>query len=166
MSRTRIVVIGNGMVGYKFCEKLLDKHGAAGLAITVFGEERRPAYDRVQLTQYFSGKTADELTLAGRDWYEKHGIELRLGDKVAAIDRERKIVTSESGATVAYDKVVLATGSLPFMPTVPGIDKQGIFVYRTLEDLDGIIAYAKGAKRAAIIGSPCSSRTNPSSRDS
>lgn len=152
MNRTRIVVIGNGMVGYKFCEKLLDKPGAEGFALTVFGEERRPAYDRVQLTQYFSGKTAEDLTLAGRDWYEKRGIDLRLGDKVVAIDRVNRILTSASGATVPYDKVVLATGSLPFVPTVPGIDKQGIFVYRTLEDLDGIIAYAKGAKRAAIIG--------------
>jgi nitrite reductase (NADH) large subunit len=148
----RVVVVGNGMVGYKFCEKLLDKGGGERFTLTVFGEERRPAYDRVQLTQYFSGKTAEDLTLAGREWYSERGIDLRLGDKVVSIDREKKTLTSQSGAVVAYDTLVLATGSAPFVPSVPGIDKQGIFVYRTLEDLDGIIAYAKQAKRAAIIG--------------
>jgi nitrite reductase (NADH) large subunit len=152
MNRKRIVVIGNGMVGYKFCEKFLDKGASQSYDITVFGEEKRPAYDRVQLTQYFSDKTADDLTLAGREWYLEKGIDLRLGDKVVSIDREKRIITSQSGSSLAYDKIVLATGSIPFVPTVPGIDKPGIFVYRTLEDLDGIIAYAKGSKRAAVIG--------------
>jgi nitrite reductase (NADH) large subunit len=152
MGRKRIVIIGNGMVGYKFCEKFLHKGAAEAYDIIVFGEERRPAYDRVQLTQYFSGKTAEDLTLAGKEWYQERDIDLRLGDKVVSIDREKKILTSASGASVPYDKIVLATGSTPFVPTVPGIEKRGIFVYRTLDDLDDIIAYAKGAKRAAIIG--------------
>ncbi len=152
MSVKKIIVIGNGMVGYKFCEKLVANGGAKAFAVTVFGEEKRPAYDRVQLTQYFSGKTADDLTLAGPEWYRDHGIELRLGDRVAAIDRAARTLTSQSGAILAYDTLVLATGSAPFVPTVPGVDKQGIFVYRTLDDLDGIIAYAKNAKRATVIG--------------
>ena len=152
MSRNRVVVIGNGMVGYKFCEKFLDKGASDSHDVTVFGEEKRPAYDRVQLTQYFSGKTVEDLTLADKEWYRERRIDLRLGDKVVTIDREKKTLTSQSGSSLGYDQIVLATGSLPFVPSVPGIDKQGIFVYRTLEDLDGIIAYAKGAKRAAVIG--------------
>jgi nitrite reductase (NADH) large subunit len=150
--RKKIVVIGNGMVGYKFCEKLLDKGGASSFSLAVFGEEKRPAYDRVQLTQYFSGRTADELTLADKEWYQERGIDLHLGDKIISIDREKKILTSEAGVSLSYDKIVMATGSLPFVPNVPGIEKQGIFVYRTLDDLDKIIAYAKGKKRAAVIG--------------
>jgi nitrite reductase (NADH) large subunit len=152
MDRKRIVIIGNGMVGYKLCEKLMQKGASPSHHVTVFGEERRPAYDRVQLTQYFSGKTAEDLTLAGPEWYRDHGIDLFLGDKAVRIDREKKVVVSQSGATAPYDRIVLATGSVPFVPPVPGIDKKGIFVYRTLEDLDGIIAYANGAKRAVIIG--------------
>jgi len=150
MERKRIAVIGNGMVSYKFCEKLLAKGGANRFEITVFGEEKHPAYDRVQLTRYFAERTP--LTLAGPEWYRDHGIDLRLGDKVVALDREKRLLTSQSGAEIRYDKVVLATGSSPFVPPVPGIDKQGVFVYRTIEDLEGIIAYAGKAKQAVVIG--------------
>src|SRR5688500_8371134 len=140
MSRKRIVVIGNGMVGYKFCDKLVAKGGMDRWSVTIFGEETRPAYDRVQLTKYFAERAP--ITLAGPEWYAEEGIDLRLGDKAASIDREKKEVVSQSGARTPYDKLVIATGSAPFVPPVPGIDKQGVFVYRTIEDLDGIIAYA------------------------
>jgi nitrite reductase (NADH) large subunit len=150
MSRKRIVVIGNGMVGYKFCEKLVAKGGMDRWSITIFGEEKRPAYDRVQLTKYFAERTP--ITLAGPEWYAQEGIDLRLGDKAASIDREKKEVVSQSGARTPYDKLVIATGSAPFVPPVPGIDKQGVFVYRTIEDLDGIIAYAGKARKAVVIG--------------
>ncbi|HLJ11316.1 MAG TPA: nitrite reductase large subunit NirB, partial [Planctomycetaceae bacterium] len=90
--------------------------------------------------------------LANLDWYREQGIELHVGDRASAIDRKRRVVTSDKGLEIAYDFVVLATGSFPFVPTVPGIDKLGVFLYRTLDDLERILAYAQKVKRAAVIG--------------
>ena len=128
----KVVVIGNGMVGYKFCEKLLAKEGANMVQITVFGEEIRPAYDRVHLSEYFSGKTADDLRMAPADWYASNNITLYLGDPVQSIDRINKTVHSFHGITEAYDYLILATGSSAFVPPVPGVEKEGVFVYRTI----------------------------------
>ncbi len=147
-----IVVIGNGMVGYKFCEKLVSKVGASQIHITVFGEEIRPAYDRVHLSEYFSGKTADDLTMAPASWYADHHITLYLGDPVQSIDRANQTVHSFHGIAVPYDYLVLATGSSAFVPPVPGVEKEGVFVYRTIEDLEMMTTYAKKAKRGAVIG--------------
>ncbi len=150
VARKRVVVIGNGMVGHRFCEKLVEQQGA--FDITVFGEETRPAYDRVHLSEFFSGKTAEDLSLVDGDFYSRHGIDLRLGDAVCEIDRVNRCVVAASGARVAYDALVLATGSAPFVPPIPGVDLPGVFVYRTIEDLEGIRAWARGATRAAVIG--------------
>ena len=152
LTKKNIVIIGNGMVGYKFCEKLVAKAGSSGFSLTVFGEEPRPAYDRVHLSAYFSGTTVEELTLAPRQWYEDHQIALHSGELVIAIDREQKTVTTHKGLTVPYDKLILATGSSAFMPPIKGAEKDGVFVYRTIEDLDATIAYAQKARRAAVIG--------------
>lgn len=152
---TNIVVVGNGMVGYKFCEKLLAKSAQTDggrFALTVFGEEIRPAYDRVHLSAYFSGTSADELTLAPRDWYTQHNIQLFTGECVTHLDREQRTITTHNGHTVPYDKLILATGSAPFVPNVPGIQKDGIFVYRTIEDLEAITAWGNMATRAVVIG--------------
>ncbi len=148
----KVVVIGNGMVGYKFCEKLLAKKGGAVMQITVFGEEVRPAYDRVHLSEYFSGKTADDLTMAPASWYTDNGITLYLGDPVQSIDRTNKTIHSFHGIAVAYDYLVLATGSSAFVPPVPGVEKEGVFVYRTIEDLEMMATYARKAKKGAVIG--------------
>lgn len=148
----KVVVIGNGMVGYKFCEKLLAKENTTNLQIIVFGEEVRPAYDRVHLSEYFSGKTADDLTMAPADWYAANNITLYLGDPVQSIDRVNKTVHSFHGITAGYDYLVIATGSSAFVPPVPGVEKEGVFVYRTIEDLEMMTAYAKRAKRGAVIG--------------
>src|SRR3954452_1764269 len=148
----KIVVVGNGMVGYKFCEKLLSKGSSANLQITVFGEEIRPAYDRVHLSEYFSGKTADDLKMASADWYANNNITLYLGDPVQSINRANKTVHSFHGITEAYDYLIIATGSSAFVPPVPGVEKEGVFVYRTIEDLEMMTAYAKKAKRGAVIG--------------
>ena len=148
----KIVVIGNGMIGYKFCEKLLSKENSANLQITVFGEEIRPAYDRVHLSEYFSGKTADDLTMAPAEWYNANNITLYLGDPVQSIDRVNKTVHSFHGVTEAYDYLIIATGSSAFVPPVPGVEKEGVFVYRTIEDLEMMTAYARKAKRGAVIG--------------
>ena len=150
--RKRIIVVGNGMVGYKFCEKLVNKDKLNQFHITVFGEEPRPAYDRVNLSSYFSGKTLDELTMAPFSWYEENGIDLYVNEKVTTINHAEKYIVSDKGKKLDYDSLVLATGSTPFVPPVPGIDKNGVFVYRTIEDLNAIMDYAKNVKTAAVIG--------------
>lgn len=140
------------MVGCKFCARLVEKDIEKQFKITTFCEEPRPAYDRVHLSEYFSGKTADDLTMEPLQWYADNGITLHVGDKAVKIDREAKKVISEKGVEVSYDKLVLATGSLPFVPPVPGIEKEGVFVYRTIEDLEGMMTHAKNAKTAAVVG--------------
>ena len=152
MSQRNIIVIGNGMVGYKFCERLSDKDSQQKFKIITFCEEPRPAYDRVHLSAYFEGKTAEDLSMASISWYKERNIDLHLEDKVISIDRDKKTVTSQKGLTLSYDKIVMATGSSPFVPPVPGIDKPGVFVYRTIEDLEDIIAYAKNCNTCAVIG--------------
>ena len=149
----RVVVIGNGMVGYKFCEKLIARDKTGDLfSITVFGEEPRVAYDRVHLSAYFAGKTADDLTLAPQQWYHDNGIRLHLTDPVVDIDRDQKTVRSHHGTVVPYDYLVLATGSGAFVPPMAGVEKDGVFVYRTIEDLDMIQSYARTARRGAVLG--------------
>jgi nitrite reductase (NADH) large subunit len=148
----RIIVVGNGMVGYKFCEKLVAKASPGEFEITVFGEEVRPAYDRVHLSEFFSGKSAEDLTLAPADWYSNNNITLHLGDPVQHIDRELKKVSSFHGLEAFYDVLIMATGSSAFVPTIPGVDKQGVFIYRTIEDLELMTSYAKKAKTGAVIG--------------
>ncbi len=152
MSTQNIVVIGNGMVGCKFCARLVEKDVDKQFNIITFCEEPRPAYDRVHLSEYFSGKTAADLTLQPLKWYEENGITIHLEDKAVKIDRDAKKVISAKGVEVSYDKLILATGSSPFVPPVPGIDKQGVFVYRTIEDLEGMMEHAKVATKAAVIG--------------
>jgi nitrite reductase (NADH) large subunit len=150
--RKTIVVIGNGMVGHRFCERLIDFDSNGDFEIVVFGEESRPVYDRVHLTQWFAHRDGRQLQIAGAEWYEDQGISLFLGDPVTAIDHEHQVVRAASGREVPFDIIVLATGSAPFVPSVPGIEKAGVFVYRTIDDLEKITEYASGARRCAVIG--------------
>lgn len=152
MSKKNIVVIGNGMVGYKFCEKFVSKSGSSDFQLIVFGEEPRPAYDRVHLSEYFTHKDESLLSMAPREWYAEKGIELYTGDPVISIDRNKKKVISHKGKEVSYDKLVFATGSAAFVPKIDGIEKDGVFVYRTIEDLDMTIDYARKCKTGAVIG--------------
>jgi nitrite reductase (NADH) large subunit len=148
----KIVIIGNGMVGYKFCDKLVTKAPKGSFQISVFGEEPRPAYDRVHLSEFFSGKTAEDLSLAPADWYAANQIQLYLGDPVRAINREQKTVHSVRGLSVSYDILVFATGSSAFVPAIPGVEKNGVFIYRTIEDLELMRDWAKKSKKGAVIG--------------
>ena len=150
MEKSTVVVIGNGMVGYKFCEKLVNK--SKNFNIVVFGEEPRPAYDRVHLSEYFNGKSAEDLSMSSSSWYADNDIKLHLTDPVQEINRTEKTIHSLSGITIKYDYLVLATGSSAFVPDIPGVEKEGVFVYRTIEDLDLIKAYAINAKTGAVMG--------------
>ncbi|WNI24895.1 nitrite reductase large subunit NirB [Streptomyces sp. ITFR-16] len=150
-----LVVVGHGMVGQRFLEALADRGltPAAGAArVVVLCEEPRAAYDRVQLTSYFSGRTPQDLSLVEPGFMERHGFELRLGDAARSLDRAARTVTARSGEVFGYDTLVLATGSAPFVPPVPGKDSEGCFVYRTIDDLRAIEAYAKKATTGAVVG--------------
>jgi nitrite reductase (NADH) large subunit len=152
-----VIVVGNGMVGYKFCEKFVSKSGQEKYQITVFGEEPRRAYDRVHLSEYFAGKTADDLSMSTSNWYEENNIILNTSELITDINREQKTIHTHLGKTYEYDYLVLATGSAAFVPPIDGVEKDGVFVYRTIEDLDAIMSYAKkikanGATEAAVLG--------------
>ncbi|MYV91750.1 nitrite reductase large subunit NirB [Streptomyces sp. SID1034] len=147
-----IVVVGHGMVGQRFLEALAER-GATGRArVVVLCEEPRPAYDRVRLTSYFTGTTPDELGLVPADFMRRNAIELHIGDPAESIDRAARTVTARSGRTFPYDTLVLATGSFPFLPPVPGKDLPGCFVYRTIEDVLAVEAYAKTATTGTVVG--------------
>ncbi len=148
----KIVVIGNGMVGYKFCEKLRKAAGPEEFNITVFGEEPWPAYDRVHLSSYFEGSDAGRLLMAPRSWYQEQQIELRSKELVVSIDRKKKQVLSHLGHQVDYDYLILATGAAAFVPAIQGVDKKGVFVYRTIEDLEAIQSFAGKVRSAAVLG--------------
>ncbi|MCU0469531.1 MAG: nitrite reductase large subunit NirB [Arcicella sp.] len=150
--KQKIIVVGNGMVGYKFCEKLIAKDTTKKFELIVFGEEIRPAYDRVHLSEYFAGKTIEDLTMAPASWYAENGINLILSDPIVDIDREAKTVRSHHGLLESYDYLVMATGSGAFVPPIPGVEKDGVFVYRTIEDLDLMQTHAKKATKGAVIG--------------
>ncbi|MGW2699041.1 nitrite reductase large subunit NirB [Streptomyces sp. NPDC001340] len=148
-----IVLVGHGMVGQRFLEALAERGLTATHRVVVLCEEPRPAYDRVALTSYFSGRTPEELSMTDMEFIETHGIELYVGEPAETIDRAAKTVTAKSGQVFAYDTLVLATGSYPFVPPVPGKDAEGCFVYRTIEDLLAIEAYAKAkAQVGAVVG--------------
>ncbi|MFD2288995.1 nitrite reductase large subunit [Pedobacter petrophilus] len=150
MNKLKIIVIGNGMVGYKFCEKLTSRSDA--FKLIVFGEEPRRAYDRVHLSEYFNGKTADDLSMSTESWYKEHDIDLYLNNPVIGVDRNLKTVRTSNSETYGYDFLVFATGSAAFVPNIEGIEKDGVFVYRTIDDLDLISDYSKKAKTATVIG--------------
>ncbi|MDR3418180.1 MAG: nitrite reductase large subunit NirB [Nevskia sp.] len=151
-TKMRIVVIGNGMVGHKLLEQLAAE-GLESLEVTVLCEESRPAYDRVHLSEFFSGKTADQLSLVAPGFFEQHGnLLLRLNARATQIDSAAKTVTVSTGETLAYDKLVLATGSFPFVPPVPGKDRPGCLVYRTIEDLEAIAAAGRTSKIGVVVG--------------
>jgi nitrite reductase (NADH) large subunit len=151
-TKQRLLVIGNGMVGQKLLEQLAERDARAHFDVTVLCEEPRPAYDRVHLSDYFAGKSATDLSLVPEGFFERNGFGLRLNERAATIDRVRKIVRSASGAEFVYDKLVLATGSYPFVPPVPGNDRDGCFVYRTIEDLEAITAAGRRGKIGVVVG--------------
>ncbi|CAM6192184.1 Ferredoxin subunit of nitrite reductase or a ring-hydroxylating dioxygenase [Enterobacter cloacae] len=152
MTKPTLVVVGHGMVGHHFLEDCVNRNLHQQYQIVVFGEERYAAYDRVHLSEYFGGRSAESLSLVEGNFFARHGIELRLSQQIIAIDRDTHVVRTASGHEIHWDKLVLATGSYPFVPPVPGNTLPGCFVYRTLDDLDNIAAHAKGSRRGVVIG--------------
>jgi nitrite reductase (NADH) large subunit len=144
-----VVVVGHGMVGHRLVEALMGRDTRHEWRIVVLAEESRPAYDRVALSSYVDSWDADALALPA---VADARVELRLGDPCVAIDRRRRRVRTASGHRVPYDALVLATGSAPFVPPVPGHDLAGCYVYRTPEDLDAIRAAAQRAMHSAAAG--------------
>jgi len=148
----KLIVIGNGMAGIRAVEELLAK--APGRhAITVFGAEPHVNYNRIMLSPVLAGEKAfEEIVLNDRAWYADHGITLHAGEKVVAIDRGAKTVTSDLGRTVAYDRLLLATGSEPFIIPVPGKDLPGVVGFRDLSDVDAMLKAAQSGRHAVVIG--------------
>src|SRR3990170_4996679 len=147
-----ILVIGNGMVGHRFVESAIGAELAERTGIVVLGEEPRRAYDRVHLSSVFDGTADEELTLGSPDCYARPGVELLLGERAIALDPMAKTVETSSGRQVTYDACVLAMGSYPFVPPIPGTDAAGVFVYRTLEDLSAIKAHAASSRLGVVVG--------------
>ncbi len=148
--KKNLVVVGNGMVGHYYVEKVLEAN--LDYKITVIGGEPRPAYDRVHLSEYFAGKKPEELALTTREFYQDNHVNAYFGDPIVSIDKEKKCVTSQGGMTFDYDKLVLATGSYAFIPPVPGHDLPNCLAYRTIDDLGEINASAKESKVGVVVG--------------
>jgi nitrite reductase (NADH) large subunit len=156
MTRT-LVVAGYGMVGHRLVRALRDRDTTGAWRVVVLAEENRPAYDRVALSSYVDGWDAGSLALPGGDVADDEPVSVRLGDPVVGIDRAARTVTTAAGFTQPYDALVLATGSAPFVPPVPGHDLPGCFVYRTIDDLDAIraavtAAGGRGRRSAMVVG--------------
>ncbi|MBN9695255.1 MAG: nitrite reductase large subunit [Zoogloea sp.] len=147
----KIIVVGHGMVGHKFLEEL-HALAPASLEVSVLCEEPRAAYDRVHLSEFFAGKTADDLSLVEPGFFAQSGFTLRLKSRAAAIDRRQKTVTTADGEVLAYDKLVLATGSVPFVPPVRGNDRSDCFVYRTIEDLEAMTEAGTRSRSGVVVG--------------
>ncbi|MDD5295870.1 MAG: nitrite reductase large subunit NirB [Rhodocyclaceae bacterium] len=152
MSKQKLVLVGNGMAGVRTLEELL-KIAPDMYDITVFGAEPHPNYNRILLSPVLAGEMeVKDIILNDLDWYEKHGIKLHLGSRVAKIDRVNRKVVTESGAEEAYDRLLLATGSTPFILPVPGKELPGVIAYRDIADTDAMIEAAKSHSHAVVIG--------------
>lgn len=148
----RIIVVGNGMVGHHFIDQLITQEKMDEVQITTFSEESRLAYDRVQLTKFFTGSSADDLMLTSAEYYDENGVHYFVNDRVESIDKENKFILTAQGRKESYDKLILATGSFPFVPPIPGKEQDHCLVYRTIEDLEAITASAKDSKVGVVVG--------------
>ena len=152
MNRKKLVVIGNGMAPGRMLEHLFETAPDA-YDVTIFNAEPRVNYDRIMLSPVLSGeKTFEDIVIHGDGWYVKHGVMLYKGHKVVQIDRAARTVRSEHGEVASYDKLVIATGSAPFIIPVPGKDLPGVLTYRDLDDVDAMLLAAQARGKAVVIG--------------
>jgi nitrite reductase (NADH) large subunit len=151
-TRQKLVVVGNGMAGIRALEELL-KIAPDLYDVTVFGAEPHPNYNRILLSPVLAGEqTIDEIILNPLSWYAEQGITLHTGKKVAKVDRIKRVVIAEDGTEAPYDRLLLATGSNPFILPVPGKELQGVITYRDIADTEAMIEAAKSYKKAVVIG--------------
>ena len=151
-SREKLVVIGNGMAGCRAVEEILARDGDR-FDITIFGAEPRVNYNRIMLSPVLAGeKTFDEIVINTAEWYDENGITLVSGDAVAQIDRDMQHVVTQSGRTENYDRLLIATGSDPFVIPVPGHNLPGVVTFRDLDDVDKMLAAAEKGGNAVVIG--------------
>ncbi|HKO12177.1 MAG TPA: nitrite reductase large subunit NirB [Acidobacteriaceae bacterium] len=147
----KLVLIGNGMAGIGCVEQIL-RHGQK-FAITVFGDEPHVNYNRILLSSVLAGeKCADDIVMNGLDWYQRHGIALRLGVRIISIDKENRTVTGDDGSVTPFDKLIIATGSMPLIPPMEGTQRDGVFVFRTLDDTRALLERSRPGIKAAVIG--------------
>ena len=152
MKKEQLVVVGNGMAGIRAIEELL-KLDAERYQITVFGSEPHPNYNRIMLSPVLAGeKTIDDIILNSHEWYAEHGIVLHTGDPVVSINRVKSKVVTQSGVEAAYDRLLIATGSNPFIIPVPGHIKTGVIGFRDIADVDTMLAAARDYRFAVVIG--------------
>ncbi|RTR32176.1 nitrite reductase large subunit NirB [Shewanella atlantica] len=150
--KPKLLVVGNGMVGHHFIEQLCDQGLNEQFQVEVFGCENLAAYDRVQLSKYFENGSAEALMLASVEAYAKRGIRLHLGKEIVRLDTETRSIFASDDESWSYDKLVLATGSYPFVPPIEGRERPQCLVYRTIDDLEQISQAAKKAKSGVVIG--------------
>ncbi|MFI5303448.1 MAG: nitrite reductase large subunit NirB [Nitrospiria bacterium] len=149
--KKKLVVVGNGMAGIAAVEQILALKSS--LEISVYGAEPFVNYNRILLSDVLSGKMRPEETyLNSREWYQKNGISLNVNQKIMEINPEARTILNDRGERISYDKLLLATGSHPFVPPIIGIEKKGVFTYRNLDDTSKMIDYSKKAHKAAVIG--------------
>ncbi|MGX2030952.1 nitrite reductase large subunit NirB [Methylocaldum gracile] len=152
MKKQRLIVIGNGMAGIRTVEELL-KIAPDAYDVTVFGAEPHCNYNRILLSPVLAGeKTLNDIILNDDDWYASNGITLHKGRKVVAIDRRRRLVRTEDGLEAGYDRLLLATGSMPFMLPVPGRDLQGVIGFRDIRDVELMLEASQKYRHAVVIG--------------
>lgn len=151
-NNSKVVVVGNGMVSAHFCNELVKLGINQRHQISVYGEESLPAYNRIQLSSFVDHRNSGSLLLEPTNWYKEQGISLSTNNKVLSIDREKQVVHTQYSGEISYDALILATGSRPFQPPIKGANLPGVFLYRTIDDLQKIITAAEGKKSAAIIG--------------
>ena len=152
MTKQRLVIVGNGMAPGRMLEHLFEAAPDA-FDVTIFNAEPRENYDRIMLSPVLSGeKSYADIVIHDDAWYAAHGVTLHRGQRVTAIDRAARTVTSAGGITAPYDKLVIATGSAPFILPVPGHDLPGVLAYRDLDDVTGMLRAAEAGGRAVVIG--------------
>lgn len=152
MSKQKLALIGNGMAGVRCIEEIL-KIQPERFEVTVFGSEPHPNYDRIQLSNVLQGATTiDDITINDWNWYKENNITLFSGETVTNIDTTKQIIYSDANREVAYDRLILATGSIPFILPIKGADKKGVTAFRNIEDCKKMIEYSKKNKKAAVIG--------------
>ncbi|MCO4852044.1 nitrite reductase large subunit NirB [Bacillus vallismortis] len=152
MKKQRLVLAGNGMAGIRCIEEVL-KLNHQKFEIVIFGSEPHPNYNRILLSSVLQGEASlDDITLNSKDWYDKHGITLYTGETVVHIDTDQQRVSTDRKRTLSYDKLIVATGSSPYILPIPGADKEGVYGFRTIEDCQALMSMAEYDQKAAVIG--------------